>query len=84
MKLETIADIEKWYGPVQLTHANGVFIAVVPLMGGVSIGCGSSVNNAIYDLCCDLQFPESRTAKEPRRQPWEIERRNRIDSARTA
>lgn len=80
--------ILKWitslYGEPQLQHANGVFVAAVPLLaGGVAIGCGSCATNAIGDLYCELNLP---TARGPlngfRFQPWEKERRERIDASR--
>lgn len=80
MKLETLADVEQAYGKVTMTHANGVFIAVVPVMGGIAIGCGSGPGNAVYDLICDLTIPNSDARpKAPFRQVWEIERRQRMD-----
>lgn len=68
------------YGPITETFAGCVFVAVVPLLKGVAIGCGSSRACALYDLYCDLYLPASRESLVGAvRQQWEIDRRDRLD-----
>lgn len=81
------ADILDWikfhYGEPTITRGNGVFVAVVTFDGSVSIaiGMGSSRAQALYDLYCDLTFPDIRPeyTRPPNSRRWERERRTRID-----
>jgi len=77
-------EITRMYGEPKATHANGVFVLVVPVMGGVAIGCGSSTGNAVWDLHCDLSLPSARhRVTGLHLQPWEVQRRLRIDQSRS-
>ena len=81
---ELVPWIENLYGKVTVQHANGVFVAAVSVMGGVCIGCGSGPTSAVYDLYCDLCLPSARLlVSGVQRQPWETERRDRIDATRS-
>lgn len=77
--------IEGHYGKPFITHANGVFVMAVAVYQGIAVGCGSCASNAAWDLFCDL-VPMDRSTKPVNFsfQPWETERRERLDRKRGA
>ena len=85
----TITEVADWiterYGTFHLKHSNGigVFIVAVKVYGGIAFGFGSSRDNAVYDLYCDLRSPAKREPVEGLvLYPWEIEHRKQADAER--
>lgn len=79
---ELLEKITAMYGEPKITHANGVYVLAVAIMGGVAVGCGSTPANAVWDLHCELCLPSAReTVTGIHRKAWEVDRRSRIDQA---
>lgn len=84
----TATEVLEWvterYGEPTIQHANGVFIYVVGVYGGVAIGCGSDTSSAVCDLYLDLHGHDRRGDVPPPSQVWEQERRQRRAKRLTA